>query len=345
MPPSRRQFARSCGRAECLCLQWRNASATGVRSSDRGRSNPTTALTGSRAGPLQTPLSRGHLSRPACSHVKQIAKRPGTRVPGRDFSPAGFLLPRAPTGFSRRPQGGPHVRVDQETIAPKPAWCMPARCARSSARCRRRCSSRRATSTRPRRIASALLRQDPGLRLFALLQPDHEHVREAHGRARRRGSRALDRDRHGGRHHRADGSGAGRRSRRRRQGAVRLLPLGDRGMAAALRRRASRWSTAPTSMQWKNAVRKNTKVFFMETPTNPTLEVYDIAGGRRHRAQRRRQARGRQRVRDAALPEPAQARRRLRGLFGDQAHRRPGPRARRRAFSAPRSSSWTTSIR
>jgi O-succinylhomoserine sulfhydrylase len=29
--------------------------------------------------------------------------------------------------------------------------------------------------------------------------------------------------------------------------------------------------------QWKKAVTKNTKVFFMETPTNPTLEVYDIA--------------------------------------------------------------------
>ncbi|HEY1473074.1 MAG TPA: O-succinylhomoserine sulfhydrylase [Pseudolabrys sp.] len=28
---------------------------------------------------------------------------------------------------------------------------------------------------------------------------------------------------------------------------------------------------------WKNAVRKETKAFFMETPTNPTLEVYDIA--------------------------------------------------------------------
>ena len=27
---------------------------------------------------------------------------------------------------------------------------------------------------------------------------------------------------------------------------------------------------------WKNAVTKNTKAFFMETPTNPTLEVYDI---------------------------------------------------------------------
>jgi len=29
--------------------------------------------------------------------------------------------------------------------------------------------------------------------------------------------------------------------------------------------------------EWKQAVRPNTKVFFMETPTNPTLEVYDIA--------------------------------------------------------------------
>ncbi len=29
--------------------------------------------------------------------------------------------------------------------------------------------------------------------------------------------------------------------------------------------------------EWKKAVKKNTKVFFMETPTNPTLEVYDIA--------------------------------------------------------------------
>jgi O-succinylhomoserine sulfhydrylase len=28
---------------------------------------------------------------------------------------------------------------------------------------------------------------------------------------------------------------------------------------------------------WKKAARKETKVFFMETPTNPTLEVYDIA--------------------------------------------------------------------
>ncbi|HEU5018781.1 MAG TPA: O-succinylhomoserine sulfhydrylase [Pseudolabrys sp.] len=29
--------------------------------------------------------------------------------------------------------------------------------------------------------------------------------------------------------------------------------------------------------EWKSAARENTKVFFMETPTNPMLEVYDIA--------------------------------------------------------------------
>ncbi len=29
--------------------------------------------------------------------------------------------------------------------------------------------------------------------------------------------------------------------------------------------------------QWKKAARKETKAFFMETPTNPTLEIYDIA--------------------------------------------------------------------
>src|SRR5208283_3566180 len=57
-------------------------------------------------------LSRGHLSRPACSHVKQIAKRPGTRVPGRDLSPAGFLLASAwprkvGTGFRPRPCARP----------------------------------------------------------------------------------------------------------------------------------------------------------------------------------------------------------------------------------------------
>ncbi len=54
------------------------------------------------------------------------------------------------------------------------------------------------------------------------------------------------------------------------------------------------------------------------------------AGGRRPGACGRRDRRGRQRVRHAAAAAAAEARRRRRGLFLHQAHRRPGPRARRR---------------
>ena len=36
---------------------------------------------------------RGHLSRPACSHVKQLAKQAGDRSdPGRTFVQAGFFI-------------------------------------------------------------------------------------------------------------------------------------------------------------------------------------------------------------------------------------------------------------
>ena len=126
-------------------------------------------------------------------------------------------------------------------------------------------------------VRGALLRQGAGLRLFALFQPDRHHVRAAHGRARRRRSRARDRDRHGRRHHRADGPGARRRPRGRRQGAVRLLPLGDRGMAAALRRHLDAGRRHRPRRTGRRRCTKNTKAFFMETPTNPTLEVYDIA--------------------------------------------------------------------
>ena len=50
---------------------------------------------------------------------------------------------------------------------------------------------------------------------------------------------------------------------------------------------------------------------------------------RRDRASGRRAADRRQRVRDADLAEPADARRRCRGVFRDQAYRRPGPLPRR----------------
>ena len=61
---------------------------------------------------------------------------------------------------------------------------------------------------RQRRAGRAALQgRRARLPVFALLQPDRDDVRAAHGRARGRGGRARDRDRHGGGHHRADGPG------------------------------------------------------------------------------------------------------------------------------------------
>src|SRR5712675_3556501 len=49
------------------------------------------ALTKARLGTSFKPL-RGHLSRPACSHVKQLAKQAGDRSdPGRTYVQAGFF--------------------------------------------------------------------------------------------------------------------------------------------------------------------------------------------------------------------------------------------------------------
>ena len=70
--------------------------------------------------------------------------------------------------------------------------------------------------------------------------------------------------------------GEDRRSCGRGEGDVRLLPLHRRGFAAALRHRvdAGRWADLDP---WRNAMRPNTKAFFLESPSNPTLELIDIA--------------------------------------------------------------------
>ena len=80
---------------------------------------------------------------------------------------------------------------------------------------------------------------------------------------------------------------------------------------------------------WRDAVRPNTKTFFLESPTNPTLDVIDIAA-----VAKIAHAAGATLVVDNVFATPlfqsaARARRRLRGLFGDQAYRRPGPLPRR----------------
>src|SRR5450631_1740425 len=56
-------------------------------------------LTKSAVGTMFPPL-RGHLSRPACSHVKQLAKQAGDRSdPGRTYVQAGFFYGLSSGGF------------------------------------------------------------------------------------------------------------------------------------------------------------------------------------------------------------------------------------------------------
>ena len=81
------------------------------------------------------------------------------------------------------------------------------------------------------------------------------------------------------------------------------------------------------------AVRPETKLVWVETPTNPTLKVIDVPGV--DRAGRRRVRRGRQHVRDAGLPAAAGARRRRRRALGDEVPRRAfGRRRRARSWCA-----------
>ena len=81
--------------------------------------------------------------------------------------------------------------------------------------------------------------------------------------------------------------------------------------------------------EWRAALRPNTKTAFLEVADQSDARTRRHRRRRRDHAWRRRDARGRQRVRHAPASASVEARRRLRRLLGDQAHRRPGPRAGR----------------
>ncbi len=88
--------------------------------------------------------------------------------------------------------------------------------------------------------------------------------------------RALHGIRHGG----DDGGPAlpafGGRPSGRGARDVRFLPLADGHAAAALRRARRPSSTARRRAAWKAAIRPETKLFFFETPANPTLDIVDL---------------------------------------------------------------------
>ena len=93
----------------------------------------------------------------------------------------------------------------------------------------------------------------------------------------------ADRDRHGRGDHRHPGAAESRRSRSCREGAVRLVPLRGGRPAAALRHPSTLVDGLDLD-QWRKAMRPNTKSCFLESPTNPTLDVLDIPGDRGNRA-------------------------------------------------------------
>ena len=177
---------------------------------------------------------------------------------------------------------------------------------------------------------SPLQGRGAGLHLFALCQSDRRHVREAHVRAGRRRRCPRHRVRHGGGDGGVPVQPEGRRPHRGGARAVRLLSLGGRDAGAANTASRRRWSTAPTSPIGKRRSGPTPRLFFLESPTNPTLEVIDIAAVAKLADQA-----GARLVVDNVFATPlaaeaAEARRPYRRLFRDQAHRRPGPLPRRR---------------
>ena len=164
--------------------------------------------------------------------------------------------------------------------------------------------------------------------LFALFQSERLDVRAPHDRARRRRCCARHRNRHGRGHYRDPRAAESRRSRGRGEGDVRLLPLCGGRSAAALRH-CLHAGRRPRSRAVEAGDAAEHQKLLSGKPDQSDAGRARHRRHRRDRASRRRAADRRQCVCDADLAEPAATRRRRRGVFGDQAHRRPRPLSRR----------------
>ena len=221
-----------------------------------------------------------------------------------------------------------------------------ASCARSSARPPRRSSSPRATSTTaPRRPSARFNGEEPGFIYSRFANPTvamfEERMRLLEGaeaaRATASGMAAVTAaflcQLKAGDHVVAAKALFG------------SLPLRGRGAAAALRHRARRWSTAPTSTSGEGGDARNDQGVLPRKPDQPDARSHRHRGGRRDRPQGRRAADRRQRLRDAAPPEAARS-----SAPTSSSIRRPSISTARAAASAAsssptRSSSPTTSTR
>ena len=214
------------------------------------------------------------------------------------------LSPRNPAGAFRH--AALAIRRNIRSAVPDPGFCL-----------RQRRAMRGAVQGRRNRLS-----------VFALFQSQRLDVRAPHDRARRRGRRARHRNRHGRGDHRDPGAAEGRRSRGRGESDVRLLPLCGGRSAAALRHRLDA-GRRPRSRAVEAGDAAEHQELLSGKPDQPHARRARYRRHRRDRACRRRAADRRQCVCDADLAEPAATRRRRRGVFGDQAHRRTRPLSRR----------------
>src|SRR6202011_5462964 len=92
-------------------------------------------LDGKGAREYQHDLSRGDLSRPACSHVKQVAKQAGDSViPACGFFPGRFFCGHSVVTMEVTCLILPHPYPPPRATVLRPGWCIPAPCARNSAK-------------------------------------------------------------------------------------------------------------------------------------------------------------------------------------------------------------------
>ena len=109
--------------------------------------------------------------------------------------------------------------------------------------------------------------------------------------------------------------------------------------AGARRISKSRSWISPARSALEAAVRPDTKLIWIETPTNPTLRLVDIAQVARIRAQARHPHGRRQHVREPLGATSARARRRHRHAFGDEVSEWPLRHDRRHRGRGERTSS------
>ena len=180
-------------------------------------------------------------------------------------------------------------------------------------------------------VAARFAGEQAGMTVFALPEPD------------RRDAAGADR---------GDGRGRGvprpgQRDGGDDRGAAVQLSQGDHVVAGRAAFGSCRWITRQRAHSlrhrhsavdgrdnaaWEAAIRPNTKVFFFETPANPTMDMVDlefVCGLARANGHHQRWSTTPSPPRAAA---PARIRRRRRRLFGDQADGRAGPGAGRRGL-------------